>query len=153
MGLLALLERRLQLRHHAVILVAEGAGQSLVPAKGQDASGNKKLGDIGIYLKQRVADFFRESSVEVNIKYIDPSYIIRSTPANPVDAIYCARLGSNAVHAAMTGRTACIVGMVNNRLVHVPIAVTTSQRNRIDPESPLWRDVVMSTGQPPRMAD
>ncbi len=151
MGLLALLEQRLQRRHHAVILVAEGSGQSLVATQGQDASGNKKLGDIGIYLKQRVADFFKEGSLEVNIKYIDPSYIIRSTPANPVDAIYCGRLGSNAVHAAMTGRTACIVGMINNRLVHVPIAVTTSRRNCIDPESPLWRDVVMSTGQPPRM--
>jgi 6-phosphofructokinase 1 len=153
LGLLALLERRLQQRHHAVILVAEGAGQSLVATEGQDASGNRKLGDIGLYLKERVAEHFKQRGVGVNIKYIDPSYIIRSTPANPVDAIYCARLGSNAVHAAMSGRTRCIVGMVNNRLVHVPIAATTSRRNRIDPESPLWRDVIMSTGQPPIMAD
>jgi 6-phosphofructokinase 1 len=150
-GLLANLQRRLAKRHHAVILVAEGAGQSLVATGGSDASGNKKLGDIGIYLKERIGEFFADKGIAVNIKYIDPSYIIRSAPANPLDAIYCARLGSNAAHAAMAGRTACIVGLVNNRLVHVPIEATTSQRNRIDPESPLWRDVLMSTGQPLQM--
>jgi 6-phosphofructokinase 1 len=147
-GFLAHLERRLDNRHHAVVLVAEGAGQNLISGDGQDASGNRKLGDIGVYLKERIAAFFKERPLDVNIKYIDPSYIIRSAPANPVDAIYCARLGSNAAHAAMTGRTGCIVSLVNNRLVHIPIAVTTSRRNRVDPESPLWRDVVMSTGQP-----
>ncbi len=148
-GLLALLERRLDARHHAVIVVAEGAGQGLVRVEGKDASGNQKLGDIGLYLKDRIADYFEERRREMNIKYIDPSYIIRSTAANPADAIYCARLGSNAVHAAMSGRTGCLVGRVNNRLVHVPISLATRHRNSIDPESPLWRDVVESTGQPP----
>ena len=147
-GFLSHLERRLNNRHHAVVLVAEGAGQDLLSAEGKDASGNRKLGDIGVYLKERINAFFKKRPIDVSVKYIDPSYIIRSAPANPVDAIYCARLGSNAVHAAMAGRTGCIVSLVNNRLVHIPIAVTTSRRNRVDPESPLWRDVVMSTGQP-----
>lgn len=150
-GLLAHLERRLAARHHAVILVAEGAGQKLVPTDGQDASGNRILGDIGLYLKQQIVAHFAQRSVEMSVKYIDPSYIIRSMPANPSDSIYCARLGSNAVHAAMAGRTGCLVGLVNNRFVHVPIAVATRERNHVDPESPLWRDLVEATGQPPLM--
>ena len=150
-GLLANLERRLDDRHHAVVLVAEGAGQGLVNESGTDASGNQKLGDVGLFLKATIASYFKEKGREINVKYIDPSYIIRSTAANPADAIYCARLGSNAAHAAMTGRTGCLVGRVNNRLVHVPISLATKHRNHVDPESPLWRDVVEATGQPALM--
>jgi 6-phosphofructokinase 1 len=150
-GLLCHLERRLDRRHHAVILLAEGAGQQLVHAEGSDASGNRKLGDIGVYLRERIAAYFEERGREISLKYIDPSYIIRSAPANPADAIYCARLGSNAVHAALSGRTACLVGLVNNRFVHVPMRLSVARRNHVDPESPLWRDVVEATGQPPLM--
>lgn len=146
-GLLAALERRITNRGHAVILAAEGAGQELVTATGQDASGNRKLGDIGVYLRDRIAAHFAREQREITLKYIDPSYIIRAAPANPTDAIYCARLGANAVHAAMAGRTACLVGLVNHRLVHVPIALATQHRNRVHPESPLWRDVIDATGQ------
>jgi 6-phosphofructokinase 1 len=147
-GLLAHLERRLATRNHAVILVAEGAGQQLVEAHGADASGNRKLGDIGVYLRDQIAAHFKARNQEAGIKYIDPSYIIRASPANPTDAIYCARLGSNAVHAAMAGRTNCLVGHVNNRLVHVPIDLATERRNHVNPSSPLWRDVLEATGQP-----
>ena len=150
-GLLAHLERRLDRRHHAVLLVAEGAAQELLETNGADLSGNKKLGDVGLFLKERIIAYFRGKNREINLKYIDPSYIIRSAPANPIDAVYCARLGSNAVHAAMSGRTACLVGLVNNRFVHVPMHVAVSRRNRVDPESPLWRDVVEATGQPALM--
>lgn len=146
-GLLAHLEERLATRHHAVVLVAEGAGQHLVESSGHDASGNRKLGDIGVYLSRRIADHFAKKSREITLKYIDPSYIIRAASANPADAIYCARLGSNAVHAAMAGRTACLVGALNHRLVHVPIELATRHRNRVKPESPLWRDVLETTGQ------
>ena len=148
-GLLASLTRRLEARHHAVILVAEGAGQNLVgETGGHDASGNKKLGDIGGFLKQRVEAFFDEKSVEVSVKYIDPSYMIRSAPAITTDSIYCARLGSNAVHAAMAGKTEVLISLVNNNFVHLPIRLAVSKRNRVDPESPLWRDVIDRTGQP-----
>ncbi len=146
-GLLSQLERRMENRHHAVLLVAEGAGQTMVEASGQDASGNKKLGDIGTYLRDRIAQYFADKRKEITLKYIDPSYIIRAAPANPTDAIYCARLGANAVHAAMSGRTSCLVGLVNHRLVHVPIGLATGHRNRVNPESPLWRDVLETTGQ------
>lgn len=152
-GLLHHLRRLLNKQGYATIVVAEGAGQKYVRADGTDAGGNKKLGDIGVYLKDRVFEHFEnpENGGEVAIKYIDPSYTIRSHAANPADSIYCARLGSNAVHAAMSGRTACIVGMVNHRLVHVPIDAASGTRNCVDPEGPLWRDVVFNSRQPATM--
>lgn len=147
-GFLSCLERRIQERGHAMVLVAEGAGQEYVESKGVDAGGNKKFGDIGVFLREQIERHFSEKKCEISMKYIDPSYMIRSLPACASDSIYCARLGSNAVHAAMTGRTACLVGRVNNRLVHVPIFGAAKTRNRVDPEGPLWRDVVNDTGQP-----
>jgi 6-phosphofructokinase 1 len=151
-GLLAHLEKRLQARNHAVILVAEGAGQDLLDeTDATDASGNKKFADIGIFLKNRILDHFRAENREINLKYIDPSYIIRSAPANPNDSIYCARLGTNAVHAAMAGKTELIVGLVNNNFVHVPIRHAVSKKNKLNPRGGLWRDVIDATGQPQLM--
>jgi 6-phosphofructokinase 1 len=151
-GLLRHLERRLQSRHHAVILLAEGAGQDQLPATNlKDASGNIKLADIGPFVCDRIRDHFKQLRREVNIKYIDPGYIIRSAPTIANDSIYCQRLGANAVHAAMAGRTECLVGLVNERFVHVPMALAAGKRNFVDPESALWRDVVEATGQPPIM--
>jgi 6-phosphofructokinase 1 len=152
-GLLHHLAKVLDAQGHATMLVAEGAGQSFVQRDGTDAGGNKKLGDIGLYLKERIDEHFTALNREVSMKYIDPSYTIRSKPAIASDSIYCARLGSNAVHAAMSGRTACLVGMVNNHLVHVPIEAASRRRNCIDPDGPLWRDVVADTTQPPLMVN
>jgi 6-phosphofructokinase 1 len=151
-GLLAHLEKRLQHRNHAVILAAEGAGQHLMEASDlTDASGNRKLGDIGQFLERRLKAHFAAKQAEINLKYIDPSYLIRSAPANPNDSLYCARLGSNAAHAAMAGKTGMLVSQVNGHFVHIPIAMAVSRRNRVDPESALWRDVLDATGQPPLM--
>ena len=152
-GLLQELKKRLERRNHALIVVAEGAGQDLLPETqtGRDASGNRKLGDIGLFLRDSIADYFRHEGIEINVKYIDPGYIIRSTPANPGDSIYCSRLGANAVHAAMAGKTGMILSLVNDHFVHVPMRLSVSRRNRIDPESALWRDVIDATGQPPLM--
>ena len=148
-GLLATLEQRLHRRGHAVIVVAEGAGQDhLEASSAADASGNVKLQDIGAYLCQRIQTHFQDKGIEANLKYIDPSYSIRSAPASPNDSIYCARLGANAVHAAMTGRTGMIVSLINSRLVHVPIRLAVAQRNQINPQDDLWRDVIGATGQP-----
>lgn len=147
-GLMNHVKRRIQRKGHAMILVAEGAGQRYVQQQGYDAGGNSRLGDIGVFLRDRLIRYFEESGTELSMKYIDPSYTIRSQPACASDSIYCARLGANAVHAAMSGRTACLVGRVNNRLVHVPIGASSARRNRVDPEGPLWRDVVNDTGQP-----
>ncbi|MBD3393304.1 MAG: ATP-dependent 6-phosphofructokinase [Chitinivibrionales bacterium] len=151
-GLLSHLEHRLARRNHAVILVAEGAGQDLMASSGMtDLSGNKKLADVGLFLKEKVAAHFREKGTEINLKYIDPSYIIRSAPANPNDSLYCLRLGTNAAHAAMAGKTKMLIGRINYHFVHVPIELAVSRRNRVNPESSLWRDVMDATGQPPLM--
>ncbi|MCG8453051.1 MAG: ATP-dependent 6-phosphofructokinase [Spirochaetales bacterium] len=154
-GLLRSLEERLDRRKHAVILVAEGAGQELLQSgkDGKDASGNRSYGDIGLYLKHAISEYMKKRGREGNIKYIDPSYIIRAAPANPVDSHYCARLGANAVHAAMSGRTGCIIGQWNNALVHVPIKMATYERKRVNSEGPLWRDVLESTRQPISMVE
>lgn len=148
-GFLENLKRRILDRHHAVILVAEGAGQDLVPQTGEtDASGNIKYSDIGIFLKNKIKEYFAKENIPTSVKYIDPSYIIRSAPANSYDSIYCARLGAHVVHAAMNGMTRCIASQVNNQFVYLPIKVAVSGRNYVDIEGSLWRDVLEQTRQP-----
>ena len=151
-GFLAGLKERLESRGHAVIAVAEGAGQDLLAATAErDASGNVKYGDIGTYLRDAIKEYFGRIRMEINLKYIDPSYIIRSQPANPHDSALCLLLGQNAVHAGMTGRTGMVVGFWNHQFTHVPITLATSRRKRIDPEGWLWGSVLASTGQPAKM--
>lgn len=148
-GLLGHLQERLERRKHAVILVAEGAGQHLMGGSGAvDASGNRKPADIGDFLKERIAVYFKEKQIEINLKYIDPGYIIRGAPANSNDSIYCARLGTNAVHAAMAGKSELIISLVHNYLVHVPIRMAVSRKNNVDPDGGLWCSVLEATGQP-----
>ena len=147
-GFLEALQRRLELRRHAVVVVAEGAGQELLVSKGgKDASGNKKLEDIGIYLRDRIALHLKQANLRATVKYIDPSYMIRSIPPNSHDGVYCLQLGHDAVHAAMAGKTAMVVGRWHGLNVHVPMQVTTMGRKQVDPNRPLWRSVLESTGQ------
>ncbi|HEX3870633.1 MAG TPA: ATP-dependent 6-phosphofructokinase [Pirellulales bacterium] len=150
-GLLCELRRRVERRGHAVIVVAEGAGQELIEGNhhGTDASGNVKLHDIGLLLKDRITRHFADAGVELNLKYIDPSYAIRSVAANPYDSVYCIRLAHNAVHAAMSGRTEMIVGRWHTRFVHVPMRLAVRQRYQVDPNGDLWMAVLESTGQAP----
>jgi 6-phosphofructokinase 1 len=148
-GFLSALKQRLEQRGHAVIVVAEGAGQELFEATGErDASGNIKYGDIGILLRDRIKEHFRRTGMEINLKYIDPSYMIRSQQANPHDSAFCLLLGHNAVHAGMAGRTGMIVGFWNHQFTHVPTQLAVSQRKKIDPEGWLWSSILASTGQP-----
>ncbi len=150
-GLLANLEDRLSKRGHAVILVAEGAGEKFFKEEDlpRDASGNVKPGDIGTYLSDRIKEHLAGKNMEVNLKYIDPSYMIRSMPANYSDSIYCGFLGQNAVHAGMAGKTAMLVSRWHGHFVHVPIKATVGRTKEVDLDSPLWRCVLESTGQPP----
>ncbi|MDR2478510.1 MAG: ATP-dependent 6-phosphofructokinase [Treponema sp.] len=153
-GFLHHLEERLKKRKHAVIIVAEGAMQDqLITEKKTDAGGNLKMADVGTYLRDRIVKYFEEHKMEINLKYIDPSYAIRSAPANPGDSIYCERLGNAAVHAAMAGKTKLIIGLVNNEFVHLPIKSVISHRNRVDPEGNLWRDTLDATHQPMLMVN
>lgn len=148
-GFLQHLEQRLHRRGHAVIVAAEGAGQDLIPKlRQEDQSGNIKHEDIGLFLKEAILRHFQNKSMEFSLKYIDPSYTIRSMPANPHDSVFCLLLGHNAVHAGMAGRTNMVVGYCNDRFTHVPIALAVSKRKKIDPHGRLWSNVLAATGQP-----
>lgn len=147
-GLLHQLENRLRKRKHAVIVVAEGAGQHLCQASGRtDVSGNPVLCDICTILLARIKDHFRDKGMEATIKFIDPSYIIRSVPANSQDRVYCGFLGQHAVHAAMNGKTGMVVSRLQSRYVHVPLELVTMKRKKLNIDSDYWRAVVESTGQ------
>ena len=148
-GLLKSMERRLRARGHAVVVVAEGAGQKYVQGDRieRDPSGNIKLGDIGVFLRDKFKEYFSKIGMEVFVRYIDPSYIVRSVPANVDDSLYCANLGQNAVHAAMAGRTAMMVSLWNDRYVHIPLKSAIVKRKQVGLGSRLWTSVLESTGQ------
>jgi 6-phosphofructokinase 1 len=148
-GLLAWLERRLEARNHAVIVVAEGAGQKYCEVEGTDNSGNRRLGDIGQTLKERITGHFEGRGIELNLKYIDPSYMIRSVPANADDSIFCGFLGQNAVHEGMAGKTNMVLGMCHNEFVCIPIGELVKGKRQVDLNDKLWNSVLEATGQPP----
>lgn len=152
-GVLRYLERRLDERRHAVIAVAEGAGQNLFtqgPA-GTDKSGNKRYSDIGVFLRDRIVEHFEQRGEPVQAKYIDPSYGIRGIPANAQDAVLSDQYARHAVHAAMTGRTGMYVGYLHDEFIHVPTRLGSSVKKRIDPTGGLWTSVLGTTGQPVSM--
>jgi 6-phosphofructokinase 1 len=149
---MGLLRKRVHRQGHAVIVVAEGAGQDLFTHNGAtDASGNARLADIGALLRERITEDFAANSEELSLRYVDPGYAIRSVAANGWDAVYCLRLAQTAVHAAMAGRTAMVVGRWHGRFVHIPIPVATGSRNEVDPNGDLWMSVLEATGQPERL--
>ena len=146
-GLLPALETRLRQRGHAVIIAAEGAGQHLLQRNGaRDASGNPVLSDVGSLLRNAISEYLRDK-MPFSLKYIDPSYMIRSVPANANDRVYCGFLGQHAVHAAMAGRTEMVVAKIMDHYVHIPLELVTKKRRKLDIRSGLWRAVLESTGQ------
>lgn len=152
-GLFPHLKKRLQDKGHAVIIIAEGAGQELLQSDvmQRDKSGNLKLKDVGLFLKQAIAAYFKSIQMDVNLKYIDPSYLVRAVAANAHDAIYCVQLAQNAVHAGMAGFTGVVVGRWNNQFTLVPLKLAISERKFLNPEDPLWLTVIEATGQPFKM--
>lgn len=148
-GFLQALENRINHRKHAVIIVAEGAGQNFFDDqdKEYDASGNVVLQDIGLFLKDKISQWFKARDIPVSLKYIDPSYIIRSLPANANDSVFCGFLGRAAVHAGMAGKTKLLISYWNSHYVHVPIDASAGRRKRIDPKGRLWQSVLEATGQ------
>jgi 6-phosphofructokinase 1 len=148
-GFLRALERRLDKKHHAVIVVAEGVGETLENGKEPitDASGNVMRDDIGIFLKDRITQYFKEKDKPISLKYIDPSYMIRSLPADSNDSAFCLMLGQNAVHAGMSGRTNMVIGYWNQYFIHIPISLAILKRKKVDPNGHLWQTVLDTTGQ------
>lgn len=152
-GFLNVLKKRLEDRHHAVIVVAEGTGQEFFDCSetNKDVSGNVKYKDIGVYLKDKISEEFKKEEFPHSIKYIDPSYIIRSAPANANDSKFCNLLAQNAVHAALSGRTDFVTGFWNNQFTIMPIQMVVAKRKKIDVEGELWWNVLEATGQPVSM--
>jgi 6-phosphofructokinase 1 len=151
-GFLPVLRQRMLDRRHAVIVVAEGAGQDLFE-RGEDqsdASGNVRYEDIGAFLKDKIRAYFDEHGPKVDVKYIDPSYIIRSVSANCEDAILCDQFGRRAAHAAMAGKTDVLIGHFSSTFVHVPIPMAVGQKRHMAVEGELWGNVLAATGQPKR---
>lgn len=151
-GVFAFVERVLAHKGNAVIVVAEGAAQEQIadplPGETHDKSGNTRLKDVGVFLRDRLVANLRERGRDPTVKYIDPSYAIRSIPACPSDSIYCWNMARNAVHAGMAGNTAMLIGRWHGRFVHVPMALATRQRCHVDPDGDLWMSVIEATGQP-----
>lgn len=139
---------RIKRKGHAVVVVGEGVGEKFCSQNQKDASGNQKMGDIGPFLKEGIVKYFQKHKTPVNIKYIDPSYMIRSSPSIPSDSIYCNQLAQHAVHAGMAGKTGVIVGLWGNRFTYVPIEMAIKNRKFVDPESMFWLNVLETTGQP-----
>ena len=151
-GFLAALERRVVKRGHAVIAVAEGSGQQLLGNAGneRDASGNVRLKDIGLFLHEKIKEWFKARKIPVVMRYFDPSYLVRSSPDNAEDSILCDQFARHAAHAAMSGRTGLVIGFLHDRFIHVPIELLATQQKRLDPDSPAWSAVLATTGQPHR---
>lgn len=149
-GFLKELERRLDRKHHAVIVVAEGLSKRLAAEQAnlnKDASGNVLFNDVGPLLKEIITQYFRERQKPMSLKYIDPSYMIRSLPADSNDSAFCLMLGQNAAHAGMSGRTNMVIGYCNQHFVHLPIDLTIRKRKIINPNGHLWQTVLETTGQ------
>jgi 6-phosphofructokinase 1 len=149
-GFLAALEKRIKQRGHAVIAVAEGAGQDLLSSaqNERDASGNIKLKDIGLFLRDRIEAWFKARQIPIVMRYFDPSYFVRSSPANAEDSILCDLFARHAVHAAMAGKTGVVIGYLHDRFIHVPIELLATQKKRLNPASPAWSAVLAATRQP-----
>ncbi len=149
---LKVLKERLEKKSHAVIVVAEGAGQDILGNTGEkDASGNIRFQDIGIFLRDQILSYFKRAGIKISLKYIDPSYTIRSVPPDANDSAFCLLLGQNAVHAGMAGLTNIVVGFWVSEFTHVPIPMAASKRKKVDPEGWVWNSVLTATGQPKEM--
>jgi 6-phosphofructokinase 1 len=151
-GFLPALRDRIQKRAHAVVAVAEGAGQELFEdsSMDRDPSGNIKLKDIGLFLRERIETYFREANIPIAMRYFDPSYSIRSSPANAADAVLCDLYARNAVHAAMAGKTGLVIGLLHDSFIHIPIEMLVQEKKHIDPDGTWWNAVLATTGQPAR---
>jgi len=151
-GIYRYIEKLLDRNGNALIVVAEGAGQDLIDdpksVGATDKSGNKKLKDVGVFVRDAINQHFATQGREITLKYIDPSYAIRSVPATPADSVFCWHLARNAVHAAMAGNTEMLIGSWHGRFVHVPMPLATRGSKQVDTSGDLWMSVIEATGQP-----
>ncbi|KAK6772994.1 hypothetical protein RDI58_028232 [Solanum bulbocastanum] len=154
-GLFEYIEKRLKENGHMVIVIAEGAGQELLAEenahakKEQDASGNKLLQDVGLWISQKIRDHFaKKTKMPITLKYIDPTYMIRAVPSNASDNVYCTLLAQSCVHGAMAGYTGFTSGLVNGRQTYIPFNRITEKQNMVVITDRMWARLLSSTNQP-----
>ncbi|XP_073272049.1 ATP-dependent 6-phosphofructokinase 2-like [Primulina huaijiensis] len=156
-GLLEFIESRLKYNGHAVLVVAEGAGQDVIPKTGdqshvqeKDESGNPVFLDVGGWLKSELKNWWsRDHPKElITIKYIDPTYMIRAVPANATDNLYCTLLAHSAIHGAMAGYTEFVCGPINGNYGYIPVDEVAQAKNRVDTKNHKWAWVRSVTNQP-----
>ncbi|KAL4567788.1 hypothetical protein LXL04_023382 [Taraxacum kok-saghyz] len=155
-GLLEYVEKRLKDNGHMVIVVAEGAGQELLAAESlnsptaqQDASGNKLLQDVGLWISDKIKRHFaRQTSMPITLKYIDPTYMVRAVPSNASDNVYCTLLAQSCVHGVMAGYTGFTSGLVNGRQTYIPFNRITEKQNNVVITDRMWARLLSSTNQP-----
>ncbi|PWA38268.1 Phosphofructokinase [Artemisia annua] len=153
-GLLEYVEKRLKENGHMVIVVAEGAGQELLAAEtktstAQDASGNKLLQDVGLWISDKIKGHFaKQPSMPITLKYIDPTYMIRAVPSNASDNVYCTLLAQSCVHGVMAGYTGFTSGLVNGRQTYIPFNRITEKQNNVVITDRMWARLLSSTNQP-----
>lgn len=156
-GFLEYVYRRLLNKHHCVIVVAEGASEAVLdadfPDLGVDPSGNKILPDIGTFIKSKIVKYCADKGLESTLKYIDPTYMIRTTASNAFDTQICAQLAYNSVHGAMSGFSGFCTGLVHNRCCYIPIDMLKQGNRRIKPKSRKWQRLLAATGQPSFLND
>lgn len=145
-GLLEKINTIIKKKGYLLIVISEGAGQNILESTNKlDPSGNKVFADIGIFLKKEISNYLQKKKIPFSLKYIDPSYIIRSTNANSYDQILCSRMAHNAVHAAMAGKTSLLIGNIKNAIVHIPISLLKDKKKRIQVDSHFWSELTQST--------
>ncbi|CAA7397323.1 unnamed protein product [Spirodela intermedia] len=153
-GLFEFIERRIKENGHMVLVVAEGAGQDLVSESMRstdvkDPSGNKLLHDVGLWLSHKIKEHFaKKPNIFINLKYIDPTYMVRAVPGNASDNVYCTLLAHSAIHGAMAGYTGFTVGPVNGRHAYIPFYRVTEGQKKVVITDRMWARLLSSTNQP-----
>ena len=150
-GLLSyIFEERLRNHGHCVIVVAEGAALGVNDMKLVKEGEDPRNVDIGLLLKEKILEFNNKNNFGATLKYIDPSYMVRTVPANSADRQFCSVLAQNAVHGAMAGFTNFTSGIIKGVSVNLPIElVANGVKNKLAYEDRSWQRLLASTGQPP----
>eukprot|EP00668_Euglena_longa_P014128 GGOE01018102.1.p1 GENE.GGOE01018102.1~~GGOE01018102.1.p1 ORF type:complete len:494 (+),score=144.75 GGOE01018102.1:38-1483(+) len=138
-GLLPWLDGHLATKHCAVIVICEAAGQQHLPCLGKDPTGHNIYEDTGKWLKKAIETHWQETGQEGKVFLIDPSYMLRSVPANTGDNMFCIQLAQAAVHTAYSGYSGVTVGRYHDLYGVMPIEMVVSGLRKVNPKGSLWQ--------------
>ena len=139
-ALLRYVNEKLDEKDHCILVVAEGVNTRVVDGNGPVTVD----GDVGPWLCAQL----KANLESISLKYVDPSYAVRSAPSNAADTIFCSRLAQHAAHGALGGSTAFAVGTVNTHYVEIPLQDFANRAAVCAVTGRIFGDLVRSTGQP-----